>query len=176
MSIGFAAYILTMLAASASARGCKAGKQSASKTTRYVCCSFMFHGHEASIVLPLCCRQHGMPAEHFQDNASYKVRRSQEGSKKLQGIPARHPNSAPPEEDEGDSLDAFVVETRLVPVSLSQIPDRLPDNVSLGHKRCTQTPQFLCTPLQACVARQEHRHYARIQCAVLDASTSWDAS
>lgn len=76
-----------------------------------------------------------MPAERFQDSASYKVRRSHEESKKLQGIPARHWNCAPAEEDEGDSLDAFVVETRLVPVSLSQIPDRLPDHVSLGHKQ-----------------------------------------
>jgi len=33
-------------------------------------------------------------------------------------------------EQEEDSLDAFVVETHLVPVSLSQIPDQLPDHVS----------------------------------------------
>ena len=39
----------------------------------------------------------------------------------------------PAEEEQGDSLDAFVVETRLMPVSLSQIPDTLPDEVSLGH-------------------------------------------
>lgn len=78
-----------------------------------------------------------MPAK-IQDNVSIKVRRSREDSKQLQGIPARHWNSAPAEEDEGDSLDAFIVETRLVPVSLSQIPDRLPDNVSLGHK------QYIC--------------------------------
>ena len=89
-----------------------------------------------------------MPAEHFQEDASYKVRRSQEDSKKLQGIPARHWNSAPVEEDEGDSLDAFVVETRLVPVSLSQIPDPLPDNVSLGHKQHTRMPAAVFTPLQ----------------------------
>ena len=78
-----------------------------------------------------------MPAE-IQDNVSIKVRRSREDSKQLQGISARHWNSAPAVEDEGDSLDAFIVETRLVPVSLSQIPDRLPDNVSLAHK------QYIC--------------------------------
>ena len=77
------------------------------------------------------CRQHGMPAEHFQQDASPKGR--PEGDRRrgrIQGIPARHWNSALEEEEEGDSLDAFVVETRLVPVSLSQIPDRLPDDVS----------------------------------------------
>ena len=95
----------------------------------------------------LCCRQHGMPAEHFQDDASYKARMSEQDSKKHQGIPARHWNSAPV--DEGDSLDAFVVETRLVPASLSQIPDRLPEHVSLGHKQYAQMPAtFLSTPLQ----------------------------
>lgn len=75
-----------------------------------------------------------MPAEHFQQDASHKGR--SEGDRRQghhQGIPARHWNLALEEEGEGDSLDAFVVETRLVPVSLSQIPDRLPDHVSLAH-------------------------------------------
>ncbi|KAL3148419.1 hypothetical protein ABBQ38_013873 [Trebouxia sp. C0009 RCD-2024] len=70
-----------------------------------------------------------MPAEHFQQDASHKGR--SEGDRRQghhQGIPARHWNLALEEEGEGDSLDAFVVETRLVPVSLSQIPDRLPDH------------------------------------------------
>lgn len=73
-----------------------------------------------------------MPAEQFREDASYKVRRSIGDRRQHQGIPARHWDSAPEEEEQGDSLDAFVVETRLVPVSLSQIPDRLPDKVSLG--------------------------------------------
>lgn len=51
-----------------------------------------------------------------------------------QGIPARHWGCPiQEEEEEEDSLDAFVVETRLVPVSLSQIPDRLPDSVSSAY-------------------------------------------
>ena len=72
-----------------------------------------------------------MPAGHFQQDASPKGRpEGDRGRERHQGIPARHWNSAL--EEEGDSLDAFVVETRLVPVSLSQIPDRLPDDVSLA--------------------------------------------
>ena len=73
-----------------------------------------------------------MPAQHLQEDASYKVR-SDGDRGRHHGIPARHCNPPQEEEEEGDSLDAFVVETRLVPVSLSQIPDRLPDNVSLSH-------------------------------------------
>lgn len=80
-----------------------------------------------------------MPAEHFREDASYKVRRSDGDRRQHQGIPARHWDSAPEEEEQGDSLDAFVVETRLVPVSLSQIPDRLPDKVSWAHN-ATHTP------------------------------------
>lgn len=98
------------------------------------------HGHMKP---SLYRRQHGMPAEHFQADASYKVGRSDRDRKQHQGIPARHWDSAPEEEEQGDSLDAFVVETRLVPVSLSQIPDRLPDKASLGLQRYTHTwPQF----------------------------------
>lgn len=72
-----------------------------------------------------------MPAEHVHEDALYKGgSEGDQGQGRHQGIPARHWNCVQGQQVEGDSLDAFVVETRLVPVSLSQIPDRLPDNVS----------------------------------------------
>ncbi len=84
-----------------------------------------------------------MPADHTQLDHHHKA-----GSHKSTDRPGHTPlrpwgpsaadvgdhrtRSAPgkEEEQEEDSLDAFVVETRLVPVSLSQIPDQLPDHVS----------------------------------------------
>ncbi|KAL3137077.1 hypothetical protein ABBQ32_006662 [Trebouxia sp. C0010 RCD-2024] len=79
--------------------------------------------------------QHGMPVEHFQQGGSHKGRsEGDRGRKQHQGMPARRWNLPLEEEGEGDSLDAFVVETRLVPVSLSQIPDCLPDHdLQLDH-------------------------------------------
>lgn len=78
------------------------------------------------------CRRHGMPAEAFYEEHSHKARPDRSRGQ-IQGIPAKHRGLAPDEEEEeGDSFDAFVVETRLVPVSLSQIPDLLPENVSLA--------------------------------------------
>ena len=76
-----------------------------------------------------------MAAYNFQEEILDKARPDR-GKGHCQGIPARRWGSqaeAAEEEEEGDSLDAFVVETRLVPVSLSQIPDRLPDNVSRAY-------------------------------------------
>lgn len=91
-------------------------------------------------------RAHGMPADHLQPGHRHKAGPEHRSTDKGGQIPARHwgPSAAgagaheagpaPKEEEEegemGDSLDAFVVETRLVPVSLSQIPDQLPDHVS----------------------------------------------
>jgi hypothetical protein len=83
-----------------------------------------------------------MPADHTQSDYHHKTgshkstdRPGQVHSR--QGLSAAevgdHRTSSAPgkeEEQEEDSLDAFVVETRLVPVSLSQIPDQLPDHVS----------------------------------------------
>ena len=76
-----------------------------------------------------------MPADHSQHGAFYKARPDRSRGQH-QGIPAHHWGPAPEEDEgheQGDSLDAFVVETRLVPASLSQIPDHLPDNVSWLH-------------------------------------------
>ena len=82
-----------------------------------------------------------MPVDLLQSGYHHNAR-PYEGSEQHMQIPAWHGNqragsarglsrAGPNEEQqEGDSLDAFV-ETRLVPVSLSQIPDRLPDHVSL---------------------------------------------
>lgn len=113
------------------------------------------HGHMRQ---GLYCRQHGMPAEHFLEDASYKGRRSVGDTRQHQGIPARHWHSAPEEEEQGDSLDAFVVETRLVPVSLSQIPDRLPDKVSLGSQSslplCILCAMYDITQYNVIIAQQ----------------------
>lgn len=80
-----------------------------------------------------------MPAEYSQWSAQHNCGTFR-SSEQQQLIPARHDNLARgpqwgqtglvanDEQEQGDSLDAFV-ETRLVPVSLSQIPDRLPDHV-----------------------------------------------
>lgn len=84
-----------------------------------------------------------MPADHTQLHYDHKAG-SHKGTDRLGHVPSRHwapsaadvgdhrTRSAPgnEEEQEEDSLDAFVVETRLMPVSLSQIPDQLPDHVS----------------------------------------------
>ena len=90
-------------------------------------------------------RAHGMPVDHLQPIHKHKAGSEHRSPDKGGQIPARHwgptaaaagdheAGPAPEEEEEeemGDSLDAFVVETRLVPVSLSQIPDQLPDHVS----------------------------------------------
>lgn len=103
-----------------------------SHTQQCMYCTLSEEPVQGHVKPDLCYRQHGMPAEHFREDASYKLRRSVGDRTQHQGIPARHWDSAPEEEEQGDSLDAFVVETRLVPVSLSQIPDRLPDKVSLS--------------------------------------------
>ena len=85
-----------------------------------------------------------MPADHTQPDRHHKAGLHKSTERPGQ-TPPRHwgppsaadvgdhrTRSAPgkEEEQEEDSLDAFVVETHLVPVSLSQIPDQLPDPVS----------------------------------------------
>jgi len=84
-----------------------------------------------------------MPADHMQADHHHKAG-SHKSTDRPGQTPSRHwgpsaaevgdhrTRSAPGQEgeQEEDSLDAFVVETHLVPVSLSQIPDQLPDHVS----------------------------------------------
>ncbi len=84
-----------------------------------------------------------MPADHTHSDHHHKAG-SHKSTDRHGQVPSRqwgpsaadvgdHSTRSAPgkdEEQEEDSLDAFVVETRLVPVSLSQIPDQLPDHVS----------------------------------------------
>lgn len=117
-------------------------KYIASKTSVTRATSACIHISKDAVVLH---RAHGMPADHLQPGHKHKAGSEHRSTDKGGQIPARHwgPSAAaagdheagpaPEEEEEeemGDSLDAFVVETRLVPVSLSQIPDQLPDHVS----------------------------------------------
>ena len=96
-----------------------------------------------SAVPLLVCRAHGIPEDHTQSDYHHKAG-SHKSTDRPGQVPSRHwgpsaaevgnhrTRSAPGKEkaQEEDSLDAFVVETRLVPVSLSQIPDQLLDHVS----------------------------------------------
>lgn len=68
--------------------------------------------------------------EQMQQNRSSGQQLQQSLSQQRQSHQQPYQYLPSAEEDEGDSLDAFVVETRLMPVSLSQIPDTLPDEVS----------------------------------------------
>ena len=84
---------------------------------------------------------------------------SERGAGRDPRIPARHwgaqatvPQGHKPahasqeaEEEEGDSLDDFVVQTRLVPVSLSHIPDELPEHVGL-HLTLATHVCMVCMP------------------------------
>ena len=102
-----------------------------------------------------------MPADHLQADLHHQPGSGHDrGAGRDQRIPARHwgPAAGAPggqkgrtaqqedEEEEGDSLDAFVVETRLVPVSLSQIPDQLPDHLRSLFSASGQSYQSLSQP------------------------------